>query len=142
MQWTNYTLSWTATISQPSVVFGFTTDNSRNLYLDSVRVFNNKAPNTLLLLNGDFETSSTAPDYWYDWCGSPCGTQQGRITSGNACMGGSGNCYQSNCGRANIVEFLSQGFSATIGDTYTIIFALKTNGGAGGSGPSLSVSIY
>lgn len=118
------------------------TDDVRYLYLDNVVVFDIYASSNPLLLNDDFESSTAAPVYWNDWCGNYCKGKQGFIESSSNCYGGSGNCYGNNCGPGNVVELLSQSFSATVRNWYSITFVLSLTGNGAISGTSLSVSIY
>ncbi|CAM4936713.1 unnamed protein product [Rotaria socialis] len=138
--WKLYTLTWVATTYQPSLVFSFMISGSRELFLDDVSVADASQAGVNLLRNGDFEISTKVAVEWYDWCGNNCIGSKGYINTGSLCHGKNGNCYANACGTSNVVEFLSQGFPATVGLTYTIKFFLKGTG----NGPNIpfAVSIY
>ncbi|CAF1220706.1 unnamed protein product [Rotaria magnacalcarata] len=93
-------------------------DGYSELFLDNVSVADASQTGVNLLSNSDFEISTTAAVEWYDWCGNSCIGNKGYINTGNLCYGGNGNRYANACGTSNVVEFLRQGFPATISRTY------------------------
>jgi hypothetical protein len=114
----------------PTLVFGFQNGGADYTSLDDVSVVDTSAPLIQLLDNPSFENSTSVLNGWITWCQSSCGGSgnEGKVST-SGCY--SGNCYIDHCQKNNY-DYLTQSFSATIGNTYTISFRLcQIVGGAG-----------
>lgn len=116
--WLPYIYNYTATKTNPILVFGFDASNTMYIALDDVSVVNIAFPSIQLLRNPSFENSSSYPVGWTQWCASQCyGGSEGEIKS-SGCR--TNRCFISPCVVG--VEYLAQGFAATIGQIYNISF--------------------
>ncbi|CAF3657093.1 unnamed protein product [Rotaria socialis] len=139
--WTQYSTSFTATLSRYALVFGFQANVNRSWILDDISLIKNSAPAIEILLNPNFENSSASIIDWVLWCSSYChfGTS-GELLTGAACYLGIGNCFTSACLGPD-VEFLGQYFSASIGSRYTLTFWLSLTGASDVSSTMFYVDI-
>ncbi|CAM4897634.1 unnamed protein product [Rotaria socialis] len=139
--WTQYSTSFTATLSRYALVFGFQANVNRSWILDDISLIKNSAPAIEILLNPNFENSSASIIDWVLWCSSYChfGTS-GELLTGAACYLGIGNCFTSACLGPD-VEFLGQYFSASIGSSYTLTFRLSLTGASDVSSTMFYVDI-
>jgi hypothetical protein len=129
--WTSYLYNYSATKTEPIVMFGFETDGLQMYYLDNVSVVDSSAPLIELLNNPSFENSTTSADDWFTSCQSTCGDVASQIFSGPQCSGSSGNCFMASCtSGGSSISSLSQSFVATIGNTYIISYMLNQAGGS------------
>ncbi|CAF5025753.1 unnamed protein product, partial [Rotaria sp. Silwood1] len=126
--WTQYQFNYTANNTSPIIMFGFEHDSNRYFFLDSVSIVDQSAPSIQLLKNPDFESSSTQPTDWVLWCTSTCKGSQKVIESGSECYLSTGNCIQDDCNGDNSIDLIAQSFTASIGNTYTVSFWVRSDG--------------
>ncbi|CAF5193218.1 unnamed protein product [Rotaria magnacalcarata] len=125
--WTQYQLNYTASTTSRMIMFGFHIVNSNTYYLDSVSIVDRNAPSIELLMNPSFESSTTILIDWTQWCTTGCSTSSW-IVSGSNCHLGVGNCFQDSCIPSSGIDFLTQSFTASVGDKYTISFWIRLVG--------------
>jgi hypothetical protein len=124
--WTLYSYNYSATKTEPTLLFGFETDGTCTYYLDAVSVVDDSSPSIELLANPSFENSAISATDWINSCETTCVSQ---IVSGSQCFGSLGNCLMISCSVDNpSISFLSQSFMTTIGNTYRISFMLNYAG--------------
>lgn len=87
--------------------------------LDDVSVVNIAFPSIQLVRNPSFENSSSTPVGWTRWCASECSPGTAGSVEDDCCR--TNRCFLSECGGGG-VEFIAQGFAATIGQVYNISF--------------------
>jgi hypothetical protein len=133
--WTSFTRTYTATKTNPLLVFAVQGGGNDIFHLDSTSVVDVTSGSGELLDNPGFDSSSGAFDGWNQWCGTSCGNTQSSpaiALSGGSCH--SGTCISIYCGSGTDVALLGQYFSATIGDVYNISFWLiYASGGPAGN---------
>ena len=121
--WILYSYNYSASKTAPILSFGFETSGAYAYYLDDVSVVDVGAPSIELLTDPSFESSTSNNTAWTQSCETACANQ---IVSASQCSGSSGNCFMAFCPNGNSsISFLSQPFSATIGNTYTISYMLN-----------------
>jgi hypothetical protein len=128
--WALFSYNRMTNTTAPTLVFGFQNGGADYTSLDDVSVVDTSAPLIQLLDNPSFENSTSVLNGWITWCQSSCGGSgnEGKVST-SGCY--SGNCYIDHCQKNNY-DYLTQSFSATIGNTYTISFRLcQIVGGAG-----------
>lgn len=103
-------------------MFTATGSSGDNYMLDSISVVNTAYPSLQLLNNPGFDNSTHPFNGWDQWCQ----TQYVTVLS-SGCQ--SGNCINISWASASIIYMLTQMFSATIGNTYTISFYYAFTGG-------------
>jgi hypothetical protein len=124
--WTQYQLNFTTTNPSHTISFGFRNENNRQYYFDHVSLVATNDTTTELLINPNFDNSTTNLTGWNPVCTSSCGGYPGVISSSVNCFNAS--CYMDNCRAISGIDFLEQTFSAIIGQTYTISFMLILTG--------------
>jgi hypothetical protein len=122
-------------------MFGFMCDNNRKhaWFLDDVSIVDSTVTSIQLLQNPSFSNSTTALTGWTQYCTSTCPNgNAGKVVTGSNCS--STNCYVDHCygTGTNVIDFLSQTFSAIIGHVYTISFKIIDYG----SGTTTSTKAY
>ena len=120
--WTQYRFNITATSAFHCLMFGFQNEINRAYYLDNVSVFAIHSPSIEVLVNSNFENSTTTPTGWTQWFTSSCGGFPGNISTSINCL--SGNCFVDKGRVSSGIDFVGQTFSTTIGQPYTVSFML------------------
>lgn len=134
--WTQFINTYTATKTNPVLMFGIDGATSIFALLDDVSVVDTSNPSVELLNNPSFESSLSSTIGWTTWCASSCSSG----TAGNVTVNGcrSGICYSGSCNGGG-VDYLAQRFSAIVGRTYNISFWTQRIRTASGSA---SVTVY
>ena len=126
--WTLKQYNATATSNTPTLVFKVQDSFQKNFHIDNVSVVSLNNPSVSLIVNGDFEQSSTVGWNRYD-CSSSCNPPGSIITSGlclvNRCYLINSTCVQ--------YQILQQSFYANAGQQYTVSFYLYAPGSNGGT---------
>jgi hypothetical protein len=143
LNWTQYQYNYSANATAQTLMFGFMCDPSGNNYwfLDDVSVVDVNAPSIELLQNHNFDNSTSTLTGWTQWCTSTCTSgNAGQVTSDSNCT--STNCYIDRCYGSGAIDFLSQTFSTTPGNVYTISFWIKDFGSGSNVSSKAYVDIY
>ncbi len=143
--WTKYEYNHTANSTSSTLMFGFTNNPSglRYWFLAYVSVVRLTAPNTELLLNPNFDNSTTDLIDWTQYCTDTCtngAVGGGQVTNSTECI--STECYVDHCHGAGAIDFLSQTFSTMNGHIYTISFWIKNYGSGSNASTYAYVDIY
>lgn len=117
--WLRYTNTWTATKTNPILIFGFDGNSAMFLAIDDVSVVDITNSSMQLLTNPGFENSTSAPTGWTAWCSSSCGGSSAGVVVNSGCR--TNRCYRSGCNNGG-ADYLGQAFSAVVGRTYNITF--------------------
>ncbi|CAF3999453.1 unnamed protein product, partial [Rotaria sp. Silwood1] len=125
-QYAQYTYAYTAIANVTRITFALRND-WHFFGLDNISIWNNAAPNTQLIVNGDFETNKVTP--WI-YCNPFNANFSGEIATGNVYdqdnykyMPKSGSDFYFD-GAVGNPDYLSQTFVTIIGNIYTISFWL------------------
>lgn len=134
--WIQFISTYTATKTNPVLIFGIDGATSIFVLLDDVSVVDTSNPSVELLNNPSFENSLSSAIGWTAWCASSCSNG----TAGNVTINGcrSGICYTGSCNGGG-VDYLAQRFPAIFGRAYNISFWYQRVRTASGSA---SVTLY
>ncbi|CAF3313006.1 unnamed protein product [Rotaria socialis] len=133
-----YTYSYVAIANTTRITFVFR-DDSDYFALDNITIWDNAAPSTQLISNGDFETGNISS---WAYCNPNVASNAGEVQFGSTAYNGytytpySGMYFYMD-GSVGAPDYLSQTFATTIGSTYNISYWLYN--GAGGTGVSVDV---
>ncbi|CAF3066441.1 unnamed protein product, partial [Rotaria sp. Silwood2] len=133
-----YTYTYVAIASTTRITLSLREDNYF-FGLDNITVYNNAAPSTQVLLNGDFETCTLSS--WV-YCNPSNAAFSGQVqttsfsSNGQTYSAYSGSCFYLD-GAVGAPDYLSQTFATIVGNTYTISFWLYNP--SGGTGVSIDI---
>lgn len=131
--WTRDIRNYTANSNIQTVVFGFDADPKGYVLLDNVSLIAVSNPSIEILDNPSFDDSISNPIAWSIWCSATCATNSGGNVTNTGCL--STTCYKGSCnGAGGKTDYITQSFSATVGQIYTLSFwyqGVRTAGGPG-----------
>ncbi|CAF1614424.1 unnamed protein product [Adineta ricciae] len=128
--WFQFSYTYLATSTAPTLRFIFNNGPADYSYLDAVSVTDNNNASVELLSNPSFENSIPSPVSWTVTNSSTCqGSTQGLVTNSGCHSGSGSNCFLDHC--KNGYEYIFQSFAANIGDYYNVSFWVDQVGGAG-----------